>query len=245
MSPLISSSSSSLGFLTTNPKIITNGLVLNLDAGASTSYPGSGTTWTDLSGRGNNGTLTNGPTYSNGALTFDRSDDIVFCPPTNSIIGNSQSTITNIIVFKTTNASNRMYASSLKRTTGASTLLSIDINSDNGNFSSGRAGFLTSNGANHSWITYNGGFNDGNWHFIGCVVDASGRRLYIDGNLVASDATTLTTASGNTGTYTLGGFVTSNILFGGSIALSLIYTKSLSTSEIQQNFNALRGRFGI
>ena len=229
-----------------SPRIVTDGLVLCLDAGNTKSYPGSGTTWYDLSGNGNNGTLTNGPTYSDGTLTFDRSDDIVFCPPTNSIIGDSQSTITNIIVFKTTDTSNRMYASSLKRNTGASTLLSIDINSDNGgNFSSGKAGFLTSDGASHSWITYNGGVNDGNWHFIGCVVDASGRRLYIDGNLVASDATTLTTASGNTGTYTLGGFDTSNILFGGSIALSLIYTKSLSTSEIQQNFNALRGRFGI
>ena len=57
-----------------------NGLVLCLDAGNVKSYPGSGTTWTDLSGGGNNGTLTNGPTYSSsngGVIVFDGTDDYV------------------------------------------------------------------------------------------------------------------------------------------------------------------------
>ena len=52
---------------------VTNGLVLHLDAGQSTSYPGTGTTWTDLSGYGRIGTLTNGPTYSSvngGSIVF-------------------------------------------------------------------------------------------------------------------------------------------------------------------------------
>jgi uncharacterized delta-60 repeat protein len=60
------------------PKVVTDGLVLALDAADRISYPGSGTTWTDLSGRGNTGTLTNGPTYSSnnlGALNFDGIDD--------------------------------------------------------------------------------------------------------------------------------------------------------------------------
>ena len=61
-----------------NPRIVTDGLVLALDAGNPKSYPGSGTTWTDLSGNGNNGTLTNGPTYSSangGSIVFDGVDD--------------------------------------------------------------------------------------------------------------------------------------------------------------------------
>ena len=60
--------------------IITSGLVLFLDAGNTSSYPGSGTTWTDLSGNGNNGTLTNGPTYTSsngGAIVFDGINDFV------------------------------------------------------------------------------------------------------------------------------------------------------------------------
>ena len=54
--------------------IITSGLILNLDAGNVASYPGSGTTWTDLSGNGNNGTLINGPTFNSsngGSILFD------------------------------------------------------------------------------------------------------------------------------------------------------------------------------
>ena len=50
-----------------NPSVITSGLVLNLDIGNPTSYPGSGTTWYDLSGNGNNGTIVNSPTYTRSA----------------------------------------------------------------------------------------------------------------------------------------------------------------------------------
>ena len=62
------------------PNIVGNGLVLNLDAGINESYPGSGTTWTDLSGVGNNGTLTNGPSFNpNGYITTDGVDDFLLC----------------------------------------------------------------------------------------------------------------------------------------------------------------------
>ena len=57
-----------------NPKTIVDGLVLALDAGNIKSYPGSGTTWTDIIGRGNTGTLTNSPTYSSqngGSIVFN------------------------------------------------------------------------------------------------------------------------------------------------------------------------------
>ena len=62
------------------PSIITQGLVLALDAADRNSYPGTGTAWTDLSGNGNNGTLTNGPTYNSangGSIVFDGSNDYV------------------------------------------------------------------------------------------------------------------------------------------------------------------------
>jgi hypothetical protein len=53
-----------------NSRVVVEGLVLALDAGNSKSYPGSGTTWTDLSGQGNNGTIT-GAVYTNGSFDFD------------------------------------------------------------------------------------------------------------------------------------------------------------------------------
>ena len=52
------------------PNIITDGLVLHLDAANTNSYPGSGTTWTDISGEGHNGTLDNGPTFSSGNMGY-------------------------------------------------------------------------------------------------------------------------------------------------------------------------------
>ena len=63
-----------------SPSLVMNGLVLCLDAGNTKSYPGSGTTWTDISRNGNTGTLTNGPTYSSangGHIVFDGSNDYV------------------------------------------------------------------------------------------------------------------------------------------------------------------------
>ena len=60
------------------PSIVTNGLVLCLDAGNQLSYPGTGTTWNDLSRNGNNGTLTNGPVFnSGGSMVFDGVDDYI------------------------------------------------------------------------------------------------------------------------------------------------------------------------
>jgi len=63
-----------------NPKIVTDGLVLCLDAGNTKSYPGSGTSWSDLSGQGNTGTLVNGTGYSSdnlGVLTLDGTNDYI------------------------------------------------------------------------------------------------------------------------------------------------------------------------
>ena len=65
-----------------SPKIVTDGLVLYLDAANNRSYPGSGTTWTDLSRGGNNGTLTNGPTFNGangGSIVFDGTNDFIDC----------------------------------------------------------------------------------------------------------------------------------------------------------------------
>ena len=61
-----------------SPRIVTSGLVLALDAADRNSYPRTGTTWTDLSGNGYNGTLTNSPTFSNsngGSIIFDGTND--------------------------------------------------------------------------------------------------------------------------------------------------------------------------
>jgi len=67
-----------IGIIDSGQKIITNGLVFHLDAAQLRSYPTTGTTWTDLSGGGNNGTLINGPTFNSGnggSIVFDGVND--------------------------------------------------------------------------------------------------------------------------------------------------------------------------
>ena len=80
-----------------SPRIVTDGLVLCLDAGNTKSYPGSGTTWTDLSGRRNNGTLTNGPTFDSangGSIVFDGTNDTVSIPASaNQVFGTGDYTL--------------------------------------------------------------------------------------------------------------------------------------------------------
>ena len=82
------------------PDLVQNGLVLALDASDRNSYPGSGTTWRDMSGNSNNGTLTNGPTFNSangGSIVFDGSDDYAQIT-TSGIINNIISVDTMIYI---------------------------------------------------------------------------------------------------------------------------------------------------
>ena len=70
------------------PKIITDGLVLCLDASDRNSYPGSGTTWYDVSSKNNDSSLANGPTYSSangGSIVLDGTNDLVYAPSCNTL----------------------------------------------------------------------------------------------------------------------------------------------------------------
>jgi hypothetical protein len=92
------------------PSAVTSGLVLELDAANTKSYTGSGTTWTDLSGNGNNGVLTNGPTYSSlngGYIVFDGINDYVTCSATSSPQFDADFTIESWIWIDSTVTSSR------------------------------------------------------------------------------------------------------------------------------------------
>ena len=216
-----------------------NGLVLCLDAGNARSYPGSGTTWRDLSGSGNTGTLTNGPTYSSangGSIVFAGDDDYVIAARPSSITTGGNMSICMWAKWTT----------KVGNTAGDIQVL-IDNNHSNSQ------GFVIQDRPDLAGDPLNatGGListfkvGDGNWHFIGVTIQGTSQsRMYIDGTLNASN-----TGSGiNT--------VQPNISIGywqviparylnGNIAQVSIYNRALTESEVQQNFNALRGRFGI
>jgi len=225
MSPIISSVNQSFGFATTSPKIVTNGLVLYLDAGQSTSYNG-GTTWTDLSGRGNNGTLVNGVGYNGsngGSLSFDGVNDYVNCG--NPSISVGKITVSAWVKISTLNITQHI----------------VD--------SSSNSWHLAVLGTNRPYL-----WNDSTYHQSSQVllsntwymltgVQSSTSDIYVNGVLSQSisDNRNVTTNNVNIGRWQSNGLR----LFNGNIAQVSIYNRALTAEEIQQNFQALKGRFNI
>jgi hypothetical protein len=221
------------------PKIITNGLVLALDAANIKSYPGSGTVWTDLSGNGNNGTLTNGPTFdgsNGGSIVFDGGNDFVLSS-VNVSYGNN--TTWEAWVYCTANVStynmfmgrylpyfsfyngDRLYFSNVisgtQRTISTASTLSLNT------WYHGT--FTTSyDGTNTTMKIYTNGVESSTGTWTGTQGNYSIRFMVGDGN-----------NSGNSSWYP----------FSGRAANCKVYNRTLTPQEILQNFNATRGRYGV
>ena len=222
--------------LTHSPKIVRDGLVLHLDAANVKSYPGSGTTWKDLSGQGNNGTLV-GPTFSaenKGNLIFDGISDIVNTPVVLESPVDIPTTFEIVFKYNSTAAFRGLMGASAYQNSG---------------FSIGFAG-----GNSLRW-TYNGSgvslepvFSYGDLSIISFgtfIFDGRDLRAYRDGYLV-NTSTASFDAVKNSNTIQIaenrqGGW--------GSAEVDLynvkVYNRALGESEIQQNFNAIRDRYGI
>ena len=222
------------------PRVITDGLVLALDAGDTNSYSGIGTTWTDLSGNGNNGTLVNGVGYSNGSLSFDGVNDEVR-------ITNYNQSLYHLNCWVYLNSTITASSSNGFFNYGSSSQPGVDFGSVTGLVSGETLTILYENPSNtyrRTSITEN--ISSG-WNSITFNWNGSSYDIYINS---ISKTTTFGTSTGHVPlivptNLTFGYGYTSTIKFSGNIAQVSIYNKALTASEIQQNFNALRGRFGI
>jgi hypothetical protein len=212
------------------PDIAENGLVLYLDAANIKSYSGSGTSWVDLSGNGNNGTLTNGPTFSGdnvGSIVFDGIDDSV--PVNNPGISQTFS------VFSWINCTNVSSSNNIVSKNGPYFMRIVS--------SKVRFNVLTDTG----WLFQQGNATLSNnvWYHFAMVYDGSTWKGYINSNLDFSVSKTGTISS-NAPLYM--GYtpaVGEQAGFSGNIAQVSIYNRALSAQEVQQNFNTLRSRFGV
>ena len=224
--------------------VVQSGLVLNLDAGVSSSYGGSGTTWTDLSGSGNNGTLVNGVGYNGsngGSLTFDGSNDLVN-------FGN------NATLYNAYNTSfTQEYI--IRLISGASTFRTIfrvdDWSRIYTQISETQLQFGIGYISPTDLLTYNNSFNYNQWYIISVVWSKlNTQKIYLNGALVAERTPTVsnyTAIIGTSGGANLGRGHTNpyqnNI--NANIATFKHYNRALSAAEVQRNFLAMRGRFGI
>jgi len=227
------------------PEINESGLVLCLDAGNTKSYPGSGTTWTDLSGNGNTGTLVNGPTYSSangGSIVFDGSNDYIQTN-FNYSLTSSNTEFTCAAWYKCfpeANSGGLIFSNYQGNPIPFNLYANIN----------GKAQGFTRNadgGANNVSVTSLTSVNDSRWHYVVYTKTGSDTyKLYVDGNLEA-------TATASLGAISVSNNIVLGILnfflnqgrYRGDIATAQIYNRALSAAEVSQNFNALRARFSV
>lgn len=222
--------------LTTAP--ILSDLRVNLDAGNINSYSGSGSTWTDLSGNGRNGTLQSSPTFSKnngGILSFNGSNQYVTVPSVRSEVF----TVETWVKFE---ALNNNYAC----------VISNQYSTDKINYaicfwgnSTIRAGYHQSG---TGWA-YTGAFTPvvGTWYQLVYKVEKIGSNyigsLYQNGNLVATQSTSTVAPNNDQLVDRIGRRWDNGEYINGSIPIVRIYSRALSDSEIIQNYNATSPRF--
>ena len=212
-------------------------------------------TWSDQSGNGNDVTQGTGsaqPAWVDGEINglpvvrFDGTDDFLDGPASNALIGNGQEDLTTFVVYNTSGTS-QQYISSIKRSTGSNSLLSLEVNYDGSGTNSGYAGFLTQNEANSAFSRINdaGPWNDDNPLLMTAWVDELNRELFINGTSEASDTDGMFDASGNTGVFTIGSFDGTTLDFEGDIAEYVIYTAALNSAQRIIVENYLAAKYGL
>ena len=231
---------------------VKDGLVLYLDAGDSNSYPGTGTTWTDLSGNDNNGTLVNGVGYSGsdgGSLVFDANNEYSTIPATSNFdFGQDDFTISCFFKnnIKSVSQTDRRYLIHNETSwNGTRWVLysSIDNNTD-------KAVFYTyptfSTNGNLPLLVSSTTLNTSDWYNV--VVSRINNTISLYLNGVQEDSETITTAVGDSSytTYIASGTTQTDRGLFGNISNILIYkNKGLTPEEVQLNYNIFKGRYGL
>jgi len=222
------------------PKIVTSGIVLSLDAAEKSSYPGTGTTWRDLSGNSNNGTLTNGPTFSAanmGSIVFDG---------TNDYVDMGLSTYCNLINIsvsvwvRVTNTSGFFLSRYYNTTANNGFFMYYDVAATKFSVDGRESGAAYLSRPTTNTYPLN------NWYNVTWTKSANVWSLYVNGSLDVSSALGNGTTSFSNNTMWLGGLNQSNTQYYSSVNLSsvVIYNRALTAAEILQNYNATKSRFG-
>ena len=228
--------------------IVTQNLVLCLDAANTKSYSGSGaTTWSDLSGNGNTGTLVNTPTYNaanGGSLVFNGSSQYVNIG-TQSLIGSGTAPFAaEIWFYNTKNFTAGQYTTLVTLKQDSEFFINI--------YPSGATLYayptfrgqtqwatpVTQSDYVNKWICMALVYNGGN------KSTASSYITYANGVQLSTGSVNFGAAGGSTNSNSIGSDGASPNLQG-NISAYKVYNRALSTAEITQNFNALRSRYGI
>lgn len=236
----------------TGAPIVDSSLKLWLDAGQTTSYPGTGTTWTDLSGNGNTGTLVNSPTYSStngGSIVFNGSTNYVELGDVLDL-GTNDMTI-NAWVSLNTAFSSAGYIVSKARAAGQNYRFGFYVDS-----TKRIATFFQGNGGADIAPLGNDVLLTNTFYMVTTVISrSSGISMFVNSNIQSltgsstiSQWNSLDFQSNNPfriGSYTAADNVSVSVPFNGNVSNVQLYNRALTRDEITTNFNALRGRYGL
>lgn len=233
-----------------SPQVINTGLTMYLDAANKNSYRGSGTTWTDLSGNGYVGTLTNSPTYSNsnlGIITFDGTNDYV--TTTLDLSWNNTNSVSISMWIKT---------ASLTQSRGFLGTGNFEWQFRQGQYGGANSDLVfvywdNSGGhTNGSIPSMSGFFDNTNWKHLVMTWNSSNSTIlfYKNGSQIFSQvygnpsvnrvSSELMQIGGNV--YSWDG---AGAYWNGSFSNIQTYNRTLTATEVLQNFNATRNRFGV
>jgi hypothetical protein len=217
-----------------NPKIVTDGLVLHLDAANRKSYPGAGTSWVDLSKNKYNGVLSGGYSYSGGiaqgSLFFD------------SVNGTCMIPIVPVITSTCTIAAwvNHTLKNNVQRYVTVGNEIAV-IRHD-GFTSSGQLHFYVKTGGSLKMLRVNSQVVGNTWSYFAGTWDGTNQSVYKNGVRVGSQVPT----AGSLNAVDASGYITSPVeQLNGFLPIAQVYNKALTATEILQNYNATKGRFGL
>jgi hypothetical protein len=226
------------------PDLIQDGLVLCLDAANTKSYPGSGTSWVDLSGNGNNGTLTNGPTFNSangGSIDFDGSNDFIQGTIPSSVFSGAH-TISCWFYRRSLSGWSGLFSNNVG--TNSCTILTFIENTNT--VGTNRAGLSATSiavnlGADHfnKWIYCTIVYSN--------ITNGSAVNVYAykDKNLLTATGNLYWTLSSSNSYYVGRHWQGDTQVHNGLISSTSVYNRALSAAEIHQNYNATKGRFRL
>ena len=224
-----------------SPRIVTSGLVLAVDGANTRSYPGTGTTWSDLSGNNNTGTLVSSPTYNTsngGTLVFNGSSQNINITDSTSLRVTDTFTISAWVYAVDLSGRYGIFSTRYNNTAGS---WQLEIGTANG----GTGRVAVTGVGTWIWESVDSVVTSTTWYHI-CFVKPNnatvGGSMYINGTLLIPLQTTAYTIINNSDIKTIGNGTSNGQFFPGGIANVTLYNRALTADEVAQNFNALQAR---
>ena len=218
------------------PNLIESGLVLNLDAANRKSYPGSGTTWADLSGNGKNFTWSGTPSFTSaGALSYFTTFGLQASGPASNSFGVTNATGYCVMVACLNLGINASVAFNWDGAGGRGIYSHLPYSDDIVYWDQGGC----CNADTRTSVASGGSTTWNIWTFN--RKSSTNRSIYKNGTILTTNTTTAADPALNSNAAII------NVSGGWSVRLSfmMLYNRGLTDAEVLQNFNALRGRFGI